>query len=77
MVHIIIDDSTAKAKALLTLLKDMPFVEIKDDPKSLKDLAKSKSSKKISKEEFLNDFKSGIKEIKEGKTKSLKELLHG
>ena len=73
MVTIEIDDSSAKAKALLTLLKDMPFVKIKEDQKSLKGLTNIKKRKE---DIYLEKFRVSLKDMKEGRVKPIDELFN-
>jgi hypothetical protein len=62
-----IKENTQQAKAFAEYIKTLSFVEIIDEEKETV----------ISKEQFLEDIKTSLKEIKEGKTKPLKDLLNG
>ena len=66
MATIIINERSAGAKKMLEFLRTQNYAKIIDD-----------ESTKISKAEFLADFRKSLTEVKANKTKPLKELLNG
>ncbi|GEM_PF-1977289 len=72
MLYIAIKENTMQGKAFAEFVKTLPFV----------DIVEKESTAKMSKKEFLDDFKQSMKEVKlmqEGKIKkkSLKQMLNG
>lgn len=66
MLYIRIKENTQQAKLFAQYIKTLPFVEIID----------IENSDKITKKQFIEDFRKSLKEFKEKKTKSLKYLLN-
>jgi len=67
MTTITINERSASAKRLIEFLKTQPFVKVIEE----------KGRSKMSKEEFLSDFKQSLTELKEGKTKPIANLFDG
>ena len=67
MVYLKIKENSQQAKLMLEYLKMMPYVEVID----------IENSDKVTKEQFIEDFKKSLKEVKAKKTKPLKHLLNG
>ena len=67
MTTITINERSTSAKRLIEYLKTQPFVKVIEE----------KSRPKMSKEEFLSDFKQSLTELKEGKTKPIESLFNG
>ncbi len=70
MVHIKIKENSKKAKAFIEFARTMEFVEFVETD----DLQGTNT--KISKKQFLSDFKKSVEEVKQGKTKPIRNL-HG
>lgn len=66
MATIIINERSTGAKKMIEYLRTQNYVKIIDD-----------ESTKISKAEFLDDFRKSLTEVKAKKAKPLKELLNG
>jgi hypothetical protein len=67
MLQIRIKENTSQGKAFAEFVKTLPFVEIVDEGQA----------KSLSKQQLLDDFAQSVREVKERKTKPLKNLLHG
>jgi len=65
MATIIINERSTGAKKMIEYLRTQNYVKIIDD-----------ESTKISKAEFMDDFKKSLTEVKAKKTKPLKELFN-
>jgi hypothetical protein len=66
MATIIINERSTSAKKMIEYLRTQNYVKIIDD-----------ESTKISKSEFMDDFRKSLTEVKAKKTKPLKELFDG
>ena len=70
MVYLRINENSQQAKAVISMLKTMPFVEV------VEEIIPEKNTLKASEEtEFLSDFEQSIQEVKAKNTKPLKDLL--
>lgn len=67
MAYLRIKENSKQGKLMLEYLKTMPYVDILEENDEI--------IKRISKNEFLSDFRKSIKEVKEKKTKSIRNLL--
>ena len=68
MVYLRIKEKTKEARLLLEYLRTMPYIEILEGDDKIK-------TPKISRKEFISDLKNSFKEVKNKKTKPLKDLL--
>lgn len=64
MLHIQIDENSQQAKLFAEYAKTLPFVTVIDTENDKKN-------------KLIADIKTSLKEVKEGKTKPLKQLLNG
>ncbi|MBN2662544.1 MAG: hypothetical protein JXR68_02740 [Bacteroidales bacterium] len=67
MIYLRIKENSKQAKLMLEYLKTLSFVEIID----------IENSEKVTKEQFIEDIRRSLKEVKAKKTKPLKRLLNG
>ena len=67
MLYLRLKDNTQQAKLFAEYIKTLPFVEIID----------IENSDKVTKEQFIEDIRKSLKEVKAKKTKPLKHLLNG
>jgi len=67
MLYLRLKDNTQQAKLFAEYIKTLPFVEIID----------IENSDRVTKEQFIEDIRKSLKEVKAKKTKPLKHLLNG
>lgn len=67
MLLVKIKENTQQARLFAQYIKTLPFVEVVDQENNVQ----------ISKNQFLDDFKTSLKEVKQKKSKTLNNLFSG
>ena len=67
MLYLRLKENTQQARLFAEYIKTLPFIEIIDID----------NSDKVTKEQFIDDIKKSLNEVKAKKTKPLKHLLNG